>query len=548
MLLLNQFKMPVSLKDEKEPSVKDVIAKKLRVKKEAITYFEIRKKSLDAREKSRLCWIYSVVFSLKTASEEKTLLKRNPKLSLSFYQENNYILPDRISENAQNKPRPVIIGTGPAGLFCGYLLSMQGYQPLLIERGDCIEVRKEKVKKFWDEEILDTESNIQFGEGGAGTFSDGKLQTQVKDKYGRIRKILEIFVEHGAPEEILYLNKPHIGTDILEKVIQNMRKSMISMGAEFRFRTKFTEPVTKNHSLTGIKVINSEGEEEWIPTNYAVLAIGHSARDTFYSLYNAGIHMENKPFAVGFRIQHPQNRINLSQYGENYEKYNLPVADYKLTYKATSGRGVYSFCMCPGGYVVNASSEKDRLAVNGMSYHDRGSDTANSALVITVDEAVYGTKLFDGLKFIQNLETKAFQKGNGQIPVQYYEDFKREVEGKENVGSLTVSGSISGNFKGKTNHASLKDILPQDLEKDLLEAMEAFGNTINGYNAGDSLLAAVESRTSSPIKMYRDEMLQSNMKGLFPCGEGAGYAGGITSAAMDGLKVAEKIALLYNNA
>ena len=438
--------------------------------------------------------------------------------------------------------RIAVIGSGPAGLFCAYMLAEAGFKPVVFERGADVDKRQEIVEKFWETGELDTRTNVQFGEGGAGTFSDGKLNTMVKDKDGRGRKALSLFTTFGADSKIMYDAKPHIGTDVLRNVVKNMRQEIISLGGEFRFETQVTDIITDGSGA--LKALVADGEE--IPFDMAVLAIGHSARDTFSMLKEREVSMQKKPFAVGFRVEHPQKLINLSQYGMENPK-SLPVSSYKLVMNTKEGRGVYSFCMCPGGFVVNASSEEGRLAVNGMSYSKRDSENANSAIIITVDPKDFGSEdVLAGVEFQRRLEEKAYKLGNGKIPVEYYEDFKNAVD-KEGTFVLAndpvrFRDSFHPNTKGAYSFANVHEILPEDLNKSFVEGMEKFGTMIKGYNSPDALIAGVETRTSSPVRINRTENGESeNVKGLFPCGEGAGYAGGIMSAAMDGIKIAELI-------
>ena len=425
--------------------------------------------------------------------------------------------------------RPVIVGSGPAGLFCAYMLSSYGYKPLVIERGESIDDRIKSVEEFWNNNKLNINSNIQFGEGGAGTFSDGKLNTMVKDKRFIQKKVFEIFIENGAPEEIMYDYKPHIGTDILRKVVKNIREKIIKMGGEFRFNTCLTNIYYKENKITSIEINNSE----IIETDVLVLAIGHSARDTFNMLYDSNIEMESKPFAVGIRIQHNQSDINMSQLGKEHID-SIGAVSYKLTYKSTDNRGVYTFCMCPGGYVVNASSEENHLAINGMSNYKRDTKNANSAIIVTVSKEDFGQHPLDGIEFQRKLEKKAYEIGKGLIPTQKYIDYKNNVISEK-------FGSIEPIFKGNYTLANINNIFPEFINKSLKEAIEYFGTKIEGYNTNDAIISAVESRTSSPVKIIRGDNFESNVLGIYPCGEGAGYAGGITSAAIDGIKVFEKI-------
>ena len=446
--------------------------------------------------------------------------------------------------------RPVIAGFGPAGMFCALMLARAGYRPVVVERGEAVEDRMKSVDSFWNGGRLNPESNAQFGEGGAGTFSDGKLNTQVKEVYGRISKVLEIFVEHGADESITYEAKPHIGTDRLVYIVQSIRKEIESLGGEVRFNTrlvdidleKLTPGVLSDENGTdrrvrGITVENS-GNREYIPCDCLVLAIGHSARDTFYMLKDK-LTMEQKAFAVGLRIEHRQELINIHEFGDGKYKNYMP-ASYKLTHKASNGRGVYSFCMCPGGYVVNASSEEGMLAVNGMSYSKRDSENANSALIVTVDNRDFGSEdVLAGIEFQRRLEKKAYELGGGRVPVQRFGDFR---ENRTTTQSALSSNTVKPCIKGGYTAANLRELLPDGLCDALIEGVTSFDRQIPGYANPDAMFAGVESRTSSPVRINRDDKLQAlGISGLYPCGEGAGYAGGITSAAVDGIKVYEAI-------
>ncbi len=487
--------------------------------KEKVLDYKIVKKSIDARKDIK----YVYTFDVSVNNEEK-VLKRNKTIIKTPREE--YKL--EVTGSIPVTNRPIIVGTGPSGLFLGYMLSKYGYKPLLIERGEKIEDRVKTVEKFWEDNNLNTESNVQFGEGGAGTFSDGKLNTLVKDKYFRMKKVFEIFVECGAPKEIMYDYKPHIGTDKLREVVINMRNKIISMGGEFRYSTKLTDLIIKDNKITGIIVNN----EEKIETDTVFLAIGHSARDTYEVLRGNNIEMKSKPFAVGVRIEHKQEDINKCLYKDYYDK--LGPASYKLTYNTADGRGVYSFCMCPGGYVVNASSEKGRLAINGMSNYERESGIANSALVVSVTPNDYGEDLFDGVKFQRELEEKAYKLGNGFIPCQSYIDFvnKKETKNFEYI-----------NTKGNYKSADLNKLLPEYISNSIKEAMPHFKKQISCFDKG--ILLGIESRTSSPITILRDDNGESNIKGIYPVGEGAGYSGGITTSSMDALKQVENYVKIF---
>ena len=533
MLRINQLKLPV---DHTEEELRRRVRKLLRC--DDILEITIIRRSIDARKKPELYFNYILNVRVK---DQAYVYRRCDKKQVCQWEETPYKFP--VAEYS-GKIRPVIIGTGPAGLFCGYMLAEAGFCPILLERGMPVEQRAMNVQEFWETGKLNSESNVQFGEGGAGTFSDGKLNTLVKDKYGRNRKVLSLFVEAGAPEEILYDHKPHIGTDILRKVVTNMRKSILKMGGEVRFQAKVTDILEKKGHITGV-VINGQ---ERLDAQYVVLALGHSARDTFEMLYGKGIRMEAKPFAVGMRVEHPQELINFSQYGKKVEK-SLGSAPYKVTAKASDGRGVYSFCMCPGGYVVNASSEPGRLAVNGMSYSGRDGSNANSAIIVSVTPEDYDSAHpLAGMEFQRRLEENAFIAGGGKIPVERYSDYKKAVTDEsvwDNNGAkeaIYISDDFMPATKGAWTFGPVHEILPDTLRKAFVEGMEQFGRVIKGFNDGNVLVEGMESRTSSPVRILRDEELQSSLRGLYPCGEGAGYAGGITSAAMDGIHVAEELA------
>lgn len=512
-----------------EDFLKKEVAHKLHISVSEILNFVIVKKSLDARKKDDIHYVYEVDVSV--ASDLQVLKKTHSK-DIFLAPNEEYKLPVMGKEKLSS--RPIIVGSGPCGLMCAYMLAKEGYFPIVIERGERIENRVKTVSNFWDGGLLNPDSNVQFGEGGAGTFSDGKLNTMVKDKFFRGKEVFSIFVEHGAPPEIMYLQKPHIGTDLLQDVVKNIRNSIIRMGGEFRYSACLTDVFTREGKVVGVEI---NGKEQ-IRCSVLVLAIGHSARDTFSMLFKRGLEMKAKPFAVGVRIQHPQSMIQMSQYGTMDSR--LPVADYKLTYNTRKGRGVYSFCMCPGGYVVNSSSEIGRLAINGMSYHARDSKNANSALVVTVTPEDFGNHPLDGMVFQQKLEERAFLYGSGKIPVQLYDDFRSGI-------FSTQFGEVLPVIKGEYAFGDLNDVLPSFVVDSICEAMPVFGTRIAGFDRSDAILAGVESRTSSPIRIVRNEVGEANIQGIYPCGEGSGYAGGITTAAMDGIRVAEWIISKYSN-
>ncbi|WP_034452394.1 NAD(P)/FAD-dependent oxidoreductase [Butyrivibrio sp. AE2032] len=590
MIRVSQIKIPIDINDaswyqDQEKiygRLRKKVAKTLRIGEEQIESISISKHSIDARKKPELFDIYTVDAVIKAGSAngkgsgknglEESLVKKCRDKNVSVIKEKSYDFFEKVSARKESEAkdsstvpdlalnkRICIIGAGPAGLFCGYELAMAGFKPIIFERGADVEKRCEIVDRFWTSGKLDVKTNVQFGEGGAGTFSDGKLNTMVKDKEGRGAEALDIFVKHGAPERIKYESKPHIGTDILKDVVKNIRQSIIDAGGEVYFENQVSELILDDtNALKGLKV-----SESIVECDAAVLAIGHSARDTFKMLYESKVEMQPKPFAVGFRVEHPQSLINKSQYGVADSK-ALPAAPYKLTTTTKEGRGVYSFCMCPGGYVVNASSEEGMLAVNGMSYSKRDGKNANSAIIITVDPKDFGSDhVLAGVEFQRKLEKKAFELAGGKIPVERYGDFRKAVnadntavreQGISGVDNDMNDSGISGvesfdsefndpQMKGSYEFAAVHEILPEELNTAFVEGMEKFGRIIKGYNDERALVSGVESRTSSPVRINRDENGESvNIKGLFPCGEGAGYAGGIMSAAMDGIRTAELVA------
>ncbi|SFP94478.1 hypothetical protein SAMN02910358_00201 [Lachnospiraceae bacterium XBB1006] len=532
MIKIDQVRVPVFASREK---IIRKVAKIIQVKPERIEQMDILRHSIDARKKD-VFDVYQVVIALKKEAEFVNHLDKHPIANVAVYTQVTYDFWKRRSNEQLPKlrKRPVIVGAGPAGYFCGLMLAKHGYHPLIIERGKPVEQRRADVDLFWNSGKLNLHSNVQFGEGGAGAFSDGKLNTLVKDKEGRSREVLKMFVEYGADKSILMEQKPHVGTDYLFSVLQAMRRDFINAGGEIRFETTMTGFEVKDQQLTGIWV----NQKEWIETDVCVLAIGHSARDTFTMLHNRGLYMSAKAFAVGFRMEHPQAMVNALQYGAGYEQ-NLPAAPYKVTAKTTSGRGVYSFCMCPGGYVVNASSEANRLAVNGMSYFARDGKNANSAIIVAVTPKDYpDDTALGGVRFQQELEERAFQCGKGAIPQQLFGDYEKNQKS-------VAYGAFESETKGAHSFANLRGILPKQAEEAFVEGVHAIGLHVQGFDRPDAILSGVESRTSSPVRIERNEFFESNVKGLYPCGEGAGYAGGIMSAAMDGMKIAEQIAACF---
>ena len=536
MIRINQLKLSVG---HTKADMKKKAAKMMRIPEDKILSLVPVRQSLDARKKNELLYIYSL--NATVSGKEGAVIKNAKNVNVVLNTEKPYRFPEHGQEPLCH--RPVIVGFGPAGMFCGLMLARAGFSPLILERGEDVDSRTQKVEAFWRGGELNPESNVQFGEGGAGTFSDGKLNTLVKDPSGRNKKVLEILAEAGADPSITYINKPHVGTDVLSRVVKNIRQEIIRLGGEIRFGCKLTDFSEAGGRLISVTVSQREEggfyREETIPAQAVVLAIGHSARDTFRMLSEKSLDLQAKAFAVGLRIQHPQKQINFSQYGME-EPGSLGAASYKLTKQTSSGRGIYSFCMCPGGFVVNASSETGRLAVNGMSNHDRAGTNANSALIVTVTPEDFPSPgPLGGVEFQRRLEEAAFNCGKGKIPVQLYGDFK--------AGTLSRAfWDVEPAFKGGYSFGNLREVLNPSLTDAMTEGIDSFGRIIDGFDRPDAILAGIESRTSSPVRIPRTPELESAVRGLYPCGEGAGYAGGITSAAMDGIRTAEMIVTRFS--
>lgn len=548
MIRISQLKLPCG---HSEADLEEKIRKTIKLKDRDTVRYRIRKHSIDARKKPQLFDIYTVDADLKMGIKaERKLAAKLRNRNIAVVEESGYQFPPAGGEKMNT--RPVVIGAGPAGLFCALMLAEHGYRPILLERGRCVEERAKDIDRYWESGKLDPSSNVQFGEGGAGTFSDGKLNTQINDKTGRSEKVLQVFTEAGAPEDIRYESKPHIGTDLLRVVIPAIRNRILAAGGDVRFEAQVTDLVIGDGSVRAL--VLADGRK--LRTDTVVLAPGHSARDTIASLFQRGVPMEPKAFAVGLRVSHPQSLIDRAQYGvwerEEMRELGLSAAPYKLTAKAASGRGVYSFCMCPGGYIVDASSEPSRIAVNGMSEHARGSGRANSAIVCTVGPEEYGTDHpLSGMYFQQELEEKAYRIGQGAIPVQRYIRMKENFEKRRNGEPVSADSpdpyltSHDLCIRGRWTPADLSELLPRALTADFIEGMEEFDHKIPGFAGEEVFAAGIESRTSSPVRIPRGEDLQSRIRGLYPCGEGAGYAGGIMSAAMDGIRVAEAIRMRF---
>lgn len=501
----------IKLKNDDESELKSKIAKM--IGKKDFDY-EIYRKSIDARK--GIVFNYQVIVDADLSDKKMKSIKNCEK-----YFEEDFTL-----TNVDNAKSVTVVGSGPAGLFCAYLLAKNGSKVKVIERGSEVSKRVCDIDEFLKKGKLNTDSNVQFGEGGAGTFSDGKLTARSKDK--RVREVLQTFVEYGAPREIMYDSKPHIGTDELQKVIVNMRNDLIKMGCEFEFDTRIDDLTIENQKCIGVKSQDKKYESDCY-----VLALGNSSRDTLRMLKDK-IKLTNKPFAVGFRIEHPQKMIDSVQYKCDR---NLPAATYQLSYSEENKRGVYTFCMCPGGYVINASSEENMLCVNGMSYHKRDADNANSAIVCGIDENTYGYELLDGLRFQEEIEMKAFQLGgsNYNAPVQLVKDF---IDGKKSE----KLGEVIPTVKPGYVLSDLNGIYPESVTNYIKTAIKMMDKKLHGFSMDDAVLTGVETRTSSAVRMDRDELLRSeNVDNLFVIGEGSGYSGGIVSSAIDGLKAAEVI-------
>lgn len=524
MILLRNLRLNPG---EKESGLKSAAAKKLRISERDISAFRIRKKSLDARKKSDIHWEYAISL---TAPREASLLKRCR--DAEHFQPYRYEIPE-----VSGGLRPVVVGFGPAGMFAALLLAEAGLRPLVLERGADIETRREAVRAFWEKGVLSEESNVQFGEGGAGTFSDGKLGTGTHDS--RIRFVLEQFVRFGAPENVAYDAKPHVGTDVLATVVKNLRHHIETLGGEVRFCARMNGLETENGMITAVRY-EQNGNSFREPCREVVLAPGHSARDTFAMLRDFGIAMERKAFAMGVRIEHSQKALNEAQYGSAASL--LPPADYKLNTVLPDGSSAYTFCMCPGGYVVAAASELGGVCTNGMSYSGRSGDNANSALLVTLKpEDFPGEGVLAGCEWQREIEQNCFRAGGSDYsaPAQTVADF---LSGTPSTGP----GEILPTYRPGVHWCDLNTVLPERLTKTLRAAIPELGKILHGFDCPDAVLTAPETRSSSPVRILRNrDSLQASVSGLYPCGEGAGYAGGITSAAVDGMRAAEQILNKY---
>ena len=529
MLRVSNIKISI---DEDPSIIEKLVLKKLKIKSSDLVKYYIYKESIDAR-KGNISFVYTVDVQVK--NEDKVLNKHVK--DVVKIKELKYEGVESGTEKLDK--RPVIIGSGPAGLFAGLVLAQRGYKPLLLERGLDVDKRSEDIDLFWKERKFKNNSNVQFGEGGAGTFSDGKLTTRIKDI--RCRKVLEELVNFGSPEEILYSHKPHVGTDILKGVVKNIRNEIIRLGGEVRFDSKVTDICRVDNGIESITI----NDNEVIETNIVILAIGHSARDTYEMLHERGVHIIQKPFAIGARIEHPQELINKSQYKDFHNHPRLGAADYRLIEHTSNGRTAYTFCMCPGGSVIASASNEGQVVTNGMSEHARDKDNANSAFLVNVVPGDFGSDHpLAGMYFQEKYERLAYELGgqNYNAPVQLVGDFL-------NDRISTKIGSVKPSYEPGYTFVDLRECLPQFVTETMKEALSGFDRKIKGFAMNDAVLTAVETRSSAPIRIVRDEeTLESiNTRNLYPCGEGAGYAGGIVTAAVDGIKCAEKIIGKYSN-
>lgn len=528
MMRLTEIKLPL---DHGEDALKAAVLAKLSIRTDQLKSLSIFKRSFDARRKDAITLIYSL--DVETTRDAEILARQASDPSVRPTPDMSYLPVARAPRDLPQ--RPVVIGVGPCGLFAALNLAQMGFRPLILERGKIVRERTVDTFGLWRQGKLHPESNVQFGEGGAGTFSDGKLYSQVKDPGHRGRKVLAEFVEAGAPAEILYVNKPHIGTFKLVKVVEAMRRKIQDLGGEFRFQARVDDLLINDGSLNGLVLASGET----IPADHVVVAVGHSARDTFQKLHQRGVYVEAKPFSIGFRIEHPQTLIDRCRFGARAGHPMLGAAEYRLVHHCKNGRSVYSFCMCPGGTVVAATSEKGRVVTNGMSQYSRNERNANSGLVVGIDPADYPDGPLAGVAFQRHWEKRAFELGGGtyDAPAQRVGDF---LAGRPS----TEVGTVEPSYKPGVHWTDLSSALPNYAIEAIREALPAFDRQIRGFAMDDAVLTAVETRTSSPIRIQRGKNFQSiNTRGLYPAGEGAGYAGGILSAAIDGLKVSEALAL-----
>ena len=529
MLRITELKLPL---DHDQSLIKTAVIERLGITEQDFIAYTVFRLGHDARKRNAIELVYSLDVEVKNESAVLENHKNDPHISVTPDTTYQFVA----HAPTQLKQRPIVIGTGPCGLFAGLILAQMGFCPIILERGKEVRERTKDTFGLWRKSEFNPESNVQFGEGGAGTFSDGKLYTQIKDPNHYGRKVLTEFVKAGAPTEILHVSKPHIGTFKLVTMVEQIRATIESLGGEIRFQQRVDELIIDNHQVRGVTLANGET----ISSDYVVLAVGHSARDTFKMLYERGVYIEAKPFSIGFRIEHPQSLIDVCRFGKYAGHPLLGAADYKLVHHCKNGRSVYSFCMCPGGTVVAATSEAGHVVTNGMSQYSRNERNANSAIVVGITPEVdYPEHPLAGIDLQRRLEAHAFVLGgsNYQAPAQRVGDFLAQRPS-------TLLGSVQPSYTPSTHLTDLSSALPDYAIEAIREALPAFDKKIKGFAMDDAILTAVETRTSSPIRIKRDTHYQSiNTTGLYPAGEGAGYAGGILSAAVDGIKVAEAVAL-----
>ncbi len=531
MLRINEITAPLGSSSEE---IRKIASDYISVPLKYIKGFEIARESIDSRQRNNIKMIYSVNLELEDEADEKRIAEHFPDNKVHLCEKYVYVMPDN---HRNSRFRPVVVGFGPAGMFAALILAKAGLRPLVFERGNDVDTRTKDVYGFWSSRKLNTSSNVQFGEGGAGTFSDGKLTTGIKDS--RCRYVLETLHEFGAPESILYSAHPHIGTDKLVDVVKNIRKEIISLGGEIRFGCCLTDIYKSNGYIQGISYKDSSGKTEDMETDCLILCIGHSARDTVNMLYSHGIRMEQKPFSVGVRIEHPQELINKALFGKEWNNPILGAANYKLANHSTHHRGAYTFCMCPGGTVVCASSEEDMVVVNGMSEFARDKENANSAILVGIEPEHFPTEHpLAGIELQRDIERKAFLCGgkNYTAPGQSVGDFLKNRPSKK-------FGFVRPSCPTGVEPSDIRKVLPSPVTDSISAAIIAFDRKLQGFALPEAVLTAPESRSSSPVRIVRDECRQASIKGIFPCGEGAGYAGGIVSAAVDGIKCAEAVLL-----
>jgi uncharacterized FAD-dependent dehydrogenase len=533
MLRITEIKLPLN---HDEAALPAAIAEKLNIPASDLHSFSTFKRSYDARKRSDIHFIYIVDVVINNEAAVLAHFANDPHVKPTPDMQYHPVLSLEKSTEllANNTLRPIVIGMGPCGIFAGLVLAQMGLKPIILERGKAVRERTQDTWKLWRNNTLDAESNVQFGEGGAGTFSDGKLYSQIKDPKFYGRKVLHEFVKAGAPEEILFVSKPHIGTFKLVTMVENMRATIEQLGGEIRFSQRVTDLRIENNKVQGVTLANGEK----IDSHHVVLAVGHSARDTFEMLHARGVYMEAKPFSIGFRIEHPQSLIDQCRFGKFAGNPLLGAADYKLVHHARNGRSVYSFCMCPGGTVLAATSEPGRVVTNGMSQYSRNERNANAGIVIDITPADYPGGAMAGIEFQRQWESRAFELGGGDYsaPAQRVGDF---LAGR----ASTQGGTVKPSYKPGVKWTDLSTALPDYAITAIREALPAFEKNIRGFAMNDAVLTGVETRTSSPLRITRNAEMQSlNVKGLFPAGEGAGYAGGILSAGVDGIKMAEAVA------